>query len=39
MDMPDMNAKNILMGGIDGYSTPFSFIGAQHMYGINIEDF
>jgi len=38
MDMPDMNAKNILMGGIDGYSNPFSFIGAQHMYATNIED-
>ena len=38
MDMPDLNANNILMGGIDGYSNPFSFIGAQNMYAANIED-
>jgi len=38
MDMPDLNANNILMGGIDGYTNPFSFIGAQSMYAANIED-
>ena len=38
MDMPDLNANNILMGGIDGYTNPFSFIGAQNMYAANIED-
>lgn len=38
IDMPDLNASNILMGGIDGYSNPFSFIGAQNMYAANIED-
>jgi len=38
MEVPDMNAENILMGGIDGYTNPFSFNGAQDMYSANIED-
>ena len=39
MDLPDANAKNILMGGIDGYTAPMSFNGAKDMYAASIEDF
>lgn len=38
MTWPDPFAENILMGGIDGYPTPFSFFGAKEMYASNIED-
>ena len=38
MAMPDMNAGNVLMGGIDGYNDPFSFNGAMNMYAANGED-
>ena len=39
MDMPLMDSANILMGGIDSYSNPFSFNGVEEMYAANIEDF
>lgn len=39
MNLPDAHAKNILMGGIDGYLNPMSFDGAEDMYAANIEDF
>lgn len=32
------DSANIRMGGIDHYSTPFSFNGARNMYAGNIED-
>ena len=32
------DSANILMGGIDNYSTPFSFNGVRDMYAANIED-
>ncbi len=38
MELPDMNANNILMGGIDGYNDPLSFNGVMDMYNANIED-
>lgn len=38
MQVPDLNATSILMGGIDGYKDPMSFIGVQDMYANNIED-
>ena len=38
MPVPDMNENNVLMGGIDQYTAPFSFNGAQDMYANNIED-
>ncbi len=38
MQQPQLDSSNILMGGIDGYSTPFSFDGAEQMYAANIED-
>ncbi|NQV02889.1 MAG: hypothetical protein HQ542_09600, partial [Bacteroidia bacterium] len=39
MTHPDPNEENILMGGIDNYTEPFSFNGARNMYAANIEDF
>ncbi|MBC8486526.1 MAG: metallophosphoesterase [Bacteroidetes bacterium] len=39
MTLPLPDSTNILMGGIDGYSDPFSFNGARDMYAANIEDF
>ncbi len=39
MTLPNANAQNILMGGIDNYSQPFSFNGVRNMYAVNIEDF
>lgn len=38
MSHPDASAKNILMGGINGYTEPMSFDGAEDMYAANIED-
>ena len=38
MPQPQLDSANILMGGIDGYSNPFSFDGAEQMYAENIED-
>ena len=32
------DSVNILMSGIDGYSTPFSYNGARDMYAANIEN-
>ena len=32
------DSVNILMGGIDNYSTPFSFNGVRDMYAANIEN-
>jgi hypothetical protein len=31
------DSANILMGGVDGYTTPFSFNGVRDMYAANIE--
>ena len=39
MDFPDVFAKNILMGGIDGYPEPMSFKGAKEIYVAGIEDY
>ncbi len=39
MPMPDINAQNIIMSGIDGYSSPMSFNGAEEMYAASIEDY
>ncbi len=39
MTPPDINAKNILMAGIDGYSDPMSFKGTEDMYAASIEDY
>jgi UDP-2,3-diacylglucosamine pyrophosphatase LpxH len=38
MTQPDANVKNVLMGGIDGYTANMSFNGAEDMYAANIED-
>ncbi len=38
MTLPVPDSANILMGGIDGYSEPFSFNGVRDMYANNIED-
>ena len=38
MQVPDLNAANILMGGIDGYADPLSFNEVQDMYATSIED-
>jgi len=32
------DSTNILMGGIDNYSAPFSFNGVRNMFGANIEN-
>lgn len=34
----DYNAVDILMGGVDNYTDPFSFNGAKDMFSKNIED-
>ena len=39
MEVPLMDSTNILMGGIDSYSDPFSFNGVEEMFAANIEDF
>ena len=39
MTHPDADSTNILMGGIDNYTDPFSFNGAEDMYAASIEDF
>ncbi|MCK5765421.1 MAG: metallophosphoesterase [Bacteroidales bacterium] len=39
MDLPDVYAENILMGGIDGYTEPVSFHGTKEMYAAGIEDY
>ena len=39
MEVPLMDSTNILMGGIDSYSNPFSFNGVEEMFAANIEDF
>jgi UDP-2,3-diacylglucosamine pyrophosphatase LpxH len=39
MDLPDANAANIRMGGIDNYEEPFSFHAAKEMYAADIEDY
>lgn len=39
MTPPDLNAQNVLMGGINSYADAFSFNGARDMYAANIEDF
>lgn len=36
---PDPYEYNILMGGIDNYTEPFSFHSSKKMYSANIEDF
>jgi UDP-2,3-diacylglucosamine pyrophosphatase LpxH len=38
MQVPDMDAENILMTGIDGYPNPFSFHEARDMYAADIEN-
>ncbi len=38
MTLPQPDSIDILMGGIDGYSGPFTFNGARDMYANNIED-
>ncbi|MFH1160888.1 MAG: metallophosphoesterase [bacterium] len=35
---PSMDQHIVLMSGIDGYDTPFSFNGARDMYASSIED-
>lgn len=38
MTVPPLDSPIILMGGIDGYTDPFSFNSAQDMYAANIQD-
>ncbi|MCF8386404.1 MAG: metallophosphoesterase [Bacteroidales bacterium] len=35
---PDMNEKNILMGGVNNYDDPLSFHGTRDMYAASIEE-
>jgi len=39
MDIPDLQDKNILMGGIDGYGDARSFHETKQMYAATIEDY